>query len=194
MTGYQQENAICNQFSIQTYGQLFSNIYGACAMLILFTKSDQIDFPQFMEVCKQSNIQKGRCDFPLHSPYDQLCLVESELCAYIRESVQNGSMICAAWAPDGRYKTVLRLEKYMDGYLICGLETALQERKKGYAKSLIAAVLTSFPGCCFYSHISIRNIVSARVHIKCGFRKILDHAIFLDGSISAATATYFYKT
>jgi GNAT superfamily N-acetyltransferase len=162
-------------------------------MLILFTSTNTLDFTQFMEVCRQSNLQKGSRDYPSYSQYDQVRLAESELCDYIRDGFRSGSVICAAWAPEGRYKAVLRLEKYMDGYLICGLETLLQERRKGYARSLITAVLESFPNSSFYAHIYSQNIASVQTHVRCGFQRLLDHAVFLDGSVSTKAFTYYTK-
>ena len=45
-----------------------------------------------------------------------------------------------------------------------------------------------------YSHISRDNAPSIAAHTACGFQKILDHAIYLDGSVHPDADTYVYET
>lgn len=162
-------------------------------MLLLLRHPYEIDIQQFMAVCQKSNIEQGRKSYPNFSAYDQLQIVESNLSDYLRESMLEGTLKCAVWAPDGKYKAVLRLEEYRDGYLIAGLETAVNERRKGYASALIHSLLTSFPNTVFYSHVMNGNAASVRLHEKCGFIKIKDTAAYLNGTVSTNAATYCIK-
>jgi L-amino acid N-acyltransferase YncA len=44
-----------------------------------------------------------------------------------------------------------------------------------------------------YSHIRRDNAPSIAAHTACGFRKILDHATYLDGSVHLHSDTYLYE-
>lgn len=96
---------------------------------------------------------------------------------------------------DGRYLSAVRVELYRDGWIVAGLQTAHNERNKGYAKRLLTGVLQQMPkGCKVYSHVDKRNAPSFAVHVACGFEKILDHAVYLDGSVSTNALTLMMKT
>ena len=163
-------------------------------MLLLLQHPGEIDIPQFMKTCREANIEKGKRDYPYFSAYDQLQIVEDHLTEYLIESMREGTLRCAVWAPEGKYKAVLRLEKYRDGYLIAGLATAVNERHKGYASALLHSLLAALPHTVFYSHIEDGNFISVRLHEKCGFVKIRDTAVFIDGTVSAHAATYCKMT
>jgi len=73
--------------------------------------------------------------------------------------------------PSGRYVSALRLEPYRDGLLLEALETAPEQRRKGFAAALIRAVQCFLEGKTkLYSHVDKRNLSSLKVHEKCGFR------------------------
>jgi L-amino acid N-acyltransferase YncA len=44
-----------------------------------------------------------------------------------------------------------------------------------------------------YSHIERNNLASVRAHEKCGFKKITNFAVLLDGSVSQNADTYLRK-
>lgn len=95
------------------------------------------------------------------------------------------------WQVNGRYVSALRIEPFENGWLVAGLETALAERRKGYAKTLLSAVIDQLPdNTTVYSHIHITNKPSLAVHAACGFSEYLDYARLLDGSISINYYTY----
>ena len=102
--------------------------------------------------------------------------------------------ICCVWEKKGRYVAALRLQKWKDGYLLEGLQTHRDHRRKGYAKALITAVLEELQLDKIYVHIQRDNIPSIALHQACGFQKILDHAVYLDGSVHPNADTYVYKT
>ena len=96
------------------------------------------------------------------------------------------------WEVDDEYFVVLRMEVYKDGFLLSGLHTKKRDRNRGFAKLLLKAVcdLYDMP---VYSHVDKRNIPSMRTHLSCGFQKILDYAVFIDGSVSWNSCTLCYK-
>ena len=79
-----------------------------------------------------------------------------------------------------------------DGLLLEALETAPAERRKGYAKALIQAVLPQLGDVKVYSHVNKRNTASRKTHEACGFVKCLDHAVYADGSVLHDSDTYRY--
>lgn len=98
----------------------------------------------------------------------------------------------ALWESQGCYVSALRAEPYRDGYLIEALETHPAERERGYAKSLLDAVLHSgkIPaGHPVYAHVHKKNAASLAVHAACGFERVLEHAVFIDGSVYQHSCT-----
>lgn len=122
--------------------------------------------------------------------YDRDKTMEFE--AYLRQVFfQTKGAVYCIWQKDGRYVSALRLEPFEDGWILAGLETAPQERRKGYATELIRHTVQWLGNGKVYAHIYHRNKASIAVHQRCGFRQIAPHARFLDGSVSAAAGTYF---
>ena len=88
----------------------------------------------------------------------------------------------AQWVIDEELVSAMRVEPYRDGYLVSCLETAPQCRRRGYACSLLRAVIEDKPGV-YYAHVDKRNKASLQLHKSLGFRVYLDHAVFVDGSV-----------
>lgn len=102
----------------------------------------------------------------------------------------------ALWVKDGRYYSALRLEPYNDGLLLSGLETAQEARGKGYATELVRAVLERLSQTDhkrLYSHVRKNNIPSLKIHNCCGFQRILEHAVYVDGSVYHNSCTFCYE-
>lgn len=102
----------------------------------------------------------------------------------------------AVWELEGRYVSALRVEPYRDGYLIEALETRPEVRGKGYAKNLLNGVLQcdAIPSeGNVYAHIHKNNRASLAVHKACGFERILEHAVFIDGSVFHNSCTVKWK-
>lgn len=98
----------------------------------------------------------------------------------------------AIWEVEGMYISVLRAEPYKEGYLIEALQTRKLFQRMGYARKLLDAVLNSdvFPaGIPIYAHIHKSNTASLNLHYSCGFSMYLDHAAFIDGSVSRNSCT-----
>lgn len=97
----------------------------------------------------------------------------------------------AVWQVEGKYLSAVRVEPYRDGWIVAGLQTAQNERNKGYAQKLLMGVLQKMPtDSKVYSHVDKRNATSIAVHLACGFEKILDHAVYLDGSVFTSSYTF----
>jgi GNAT superfamily N-acetyltransferase len=101
--------------------------------------------------------------------------------------------ICCVWEEKGRYVSALRLQPWRDGWLLDGLQTHADHRGRGYAKQLIAESLEALKLEKVYSHIRRDNAPSIAAHISCGFRKLHDHATYLDGSVHCHSDTYLYE-
>jgi len=154
----------------------------------------KLDFAQLAGVYEESLLQQAALDFRHCDEREGFLLARQDLynylssCFYAREDA-----VIACWAPQGSYCAALRLEPYKDGVLLTALETSPQERGKGYATSLVLAVLDHLRTAgirSVYSHIDKKNRSSLTVHNKCGFQRLLEHAVFLDGSVSHESATY----
>ncbi len=145
-------------------------------MLKIVKKMADLDFGQLMTVYAES------CGESLAA--------EQDFYGYLQEDFfrQPGAYY-ALWVVDGRYVSALRMESFRDGWLLTGLETAPNVRRKGYAGALLGGVLAmSNPGR-IYSHVKKDNISSLFVHEKCGFQRISEQAVYLDGSADSHCCT-----
>lgn len=101
--------------------------------------------------------------------------------------------ICCLWEEKGRYVAALRLQPWKDGWLLEGLQTHRDHRRKGYAKALVTAAL-QMPGMeKVYVHIQRQNGASVALHRACGFCKLWNYATYLDGSVYHSADTYLYE-
>lgn len=124
------------------------------------------------------NVYDGNCDTVWYIQRDFFTMPET---------------MCCVWVVNELYCSILRLEPYMDGYLITGLETPVQFRRNGYAEQLIRSAIKYLfdrDVQIIYSHIENRNVASVVLHKKIGFAKIYDYAKYVDGTISANAATF----
>lgn len=155
-------------------------------MLKIISKYHELDASSLMEVYKEGNLQKGMELYPACSEYEQLAFAEQDHREYLREFFHSKGAFLAAWEVQGRYASALRMEPYRDGFLLTALETAPRLRGKGCATELLRQTLAYVAGSFslpVYSHVKKSNIASLAVHKKCGFQIILDHAVYLDGSV-----------
>ena len=158
-------------------------------MLNIVKKLEELDFPALMEVYIEGNEEKA-ADYGAGG----LLRAEREFFEYLQEDFfKHAGAFYAVWRVEGRYISALRLEPYQDGWLLEALETAPEYRGRGYAKALVTAVLEYLDGAPVYSHVSKRNEASLRTHSACGFEKYLDHAVYVDGSVSQRAYTLRYN-
>jgi RimJ/RimL family protein N-acetyltransferase len=156
-------------------------------MLLIADRISKLSFSGLMQVYAESNALNAE---------DQECSIldiEQGFYDYLRGSffAQENSFY-AVWLEAGEYVSALRMEPFKDGFLLAALETAPQHRRKGYAGKLIEAVLAldNFTGKPIYSHIHKKNRASQAVHAACGFVKIMDRALYLDGSANSYCDTW----
>ena len=162
-------------------------------MLKIITSMSQLNTDQLMAVYVESNRENAEEFFSDLNVEAQTEMAEREFLDYLREDFfsQKGAFY-AVWVEDGVYKAALRLEPYKDGYLIEALETAPDERRKGYASKLITEVLPFLRSKNIgkvYSHVGKHNVASLRVHIKCGFQRTAESATYIDGTVTQNSCT-----
>lgn len=156
-------------------------------MLIICQSYCEIDIVQLLAIYQES------IELNMETEQKSRFEVEEDFCEYLREIFFNDAgAICAIWVHDGQYVSALRLETFQDGYLVSGLETNPQARRKGFGRNLLRAVIAYVrekESCIVYAHIDKRNRGSYALHTECGFEQILDYGRLLDGSFS-----YQYRT
>lgn len=163
-------------------------------MLKTYQRLSQLQFGQLMQVYAEGTQENGADHYPDLPPHQQILRAEQDFYEYLRTGffTQDGDLYCI-WQEGDQYVSALRLQRYQDGLLLEALETHPAYRRKGYAERLIRAVLEELRPQKLYSHIGHRNLASQGVHLKCGFRKISDHARYADGSVNSYCGTFLYE-
>ena len=166
-------------------------------MLHIYHSVKDLVFSQLMDVYEESNTLSGREQYQNKPLYEQLREVEQDFYNYLNSVFfRQDNSFYAVWIKEGKYVSALRLEPYINGILLCALETAPNERNKGYAHALILSVL-DYVGKkgnrSIYSHVSKKNVASLNVHLKSGFRILKDHAVYSDGSVATNCYTLVYE-
>lgn len=166
-------------------------------MLTIARSISELRFGGLMSLYSETNRETGRQAWPDEPEYCQLMSAEQECYRYLRDCFfTTPGAVYAVWQIDGKYVSALRLEPYRDGLLLEALETAPEERQKGYAAALIRAVqdwLREQGNVKVYSHVSKQNLASLKTHERCGFHRILEHAAYIDGSVSQSACTMCYE-
>lgn len=165
-------------------------------MLMIARSLKELRFGELMEVYADSNREKAE-DWPDLPPLFALQLAEQDFRQYLQEVFfKIPGAICAVLEEKGQYVSALRLEPYRDGLLLAALETAPDWRKMGYAVTLIREVqrhLAAQGPVKLYSHVNKRNTASLRTHEICGFIRISDHAVYINGSVDYRCTTFLYE-
>lgn len=164
-------------------------------MLKIVYSMKELDFRQLCGVYVQSNSERGARDYPKYSAGEQIIFAEQDFFQNLQCFLLDGKAFYAIWAPAGRYVSALRMEPYLDGFLLEGLETVPSARRNGYARDLIHAVLSYMEeqgNKTVYSHVNKKNRASIAVHLTCGFTKWLKYANYVDGSVSFNAYTLKY--
>lgn len=162
-------------------------------MLIIAGAMAELSFGSLMEIYVEGNRENGAEFYPQEPEARQIALAEQDFYDYLRNDFfsREGSRYMVL-VEEGRYVSALRLESYQDGLLMEALETAPWARNRGYASNLIHSaqeLLTKEGSGPVYSHVSNRNAPSLAVHARCGFRQILDYAVYQDGSVNRRSQT-----
>lgn len=164
-------------------------------MLIWIRSFGELDLPQLMHLHSESICCNGRMNYPDLSENMQIIRAEQDFYDDLSSFFTEPGGTYAVWASEGHYCSALRIEPYSDGLLLSCLETAQEMRRKGCAAQLIRAVLDDLKidgHEKLYSHVNKGNISSLRLHDACGFKCILDHAVYIDGSVYHSSCTFCY--
>lgn len=158
-------------------------------MLKLYDSMNGLRFMNLMDVYSESNRLNAEDQFDYMDINEAVIQVEKDFYSYLSQVFfTTPGALYAVWEERGRYICALRLEPYMDGYLLEGLETAPEYRKMGYASCLIRRVLEHCDRTV-YSHVHKKNRPSLLTHKTCGFVECLDHAVYIDGSVNWNSVT-----
>lgn len=169
---------------------------GRVEMLRLFYQIKDLNFGKLMTLYWESNSLNAQ---ELYSDLDRntaILRAEEDFYRYLQEDffrIPNAAY--AVWEENGVYITALRLEPYQDGLLLEALETHPEYRNKGFAKRLIRGVLQHLEkqgSTVVYSHISKRNTASLKTHLSCGFQRVSEQAVYIDGSVTNRACTMRY--
>ena len=162
-------------------------------MLVVAEKLSDLSFGKLMDVYQEGNLENGRENYPGEPEMRQIALAEQDFYQYLSEIFfRTSGAAYLIWEERGSYVSALRLEPYRDGLLLAALETHPQMRKRGFAEKLVKAALEYAGDIAVYSHVSKKNAASLRTHEKCGFEKILDYAVYADGSVNDRCCTLRY--
>ena len=165
-------------------------------MLHIITSQKELAFAEIKRIYCESILEQGSRDYMGFPGNQRLLEAERDFYFYLKDFLKQKDSFLTLWAPEKTAVAALRCEPYRDGFLIEGLETAPDSRNRGYASHLLNATicyLDSFGSVSVYSHIAKDNHRSVRVHEKCGFQKISDMAVYIDGSADFRCNTYCYK-
>lgn len=165
-------------------------------MLILAESLKDVPFGELMAVYEGTNRENARRKYGYPDGFS-LRQEEADFYQYLREIFfRTPGAVYALWEAQGHCVSALRLEPYRDGWIVSALETAPEQRRKGYAALLIRNVqlLCADRGVGkLYSHVDKHNGASLGVHKKCGFRVASDHAAYLDGSVDSRSFTLVFE-
>ena len=163
-------------------------------MLVVIHSMRELNFGQLMAVYEESNRKNGKEFWPEQPEGQQILRAEQDFYQYLWESFfhAKGSFY-AIWSEKGQYVSALRLEPYQDGLLLEALETAPEYRCKGYASTLIRAVQELPEIEKIYAHVHKKNTPSLHTHESCGFQRVLEHAVYIDGSVRTNSSTLCYE-
>ena len=118
---------------------------------------------------------------------------ELDFLSYLREDFfRQPFAVYAVWVEDSVYKSAVRLEQCGDGLLLHSLETAPDNRRKGYAYNLLTHCIDYLRTTNYkviFSHISKCNRASLMLHKKCGFEMFSDSARYIDGTVTQNSCT-----
>jgi len=166
-------------------------------MLILAHNLRELNFSALMAVYAEGNAENAEAFYPNEDKNIGILRAEEDFYQYLSQSFfPVKGAVYAIWQEKAEYLSALRLEPYRDGLLLEALETHPNYRRQGYGKKLILAVLQWLKGqgsCIVYSHIHKRNQASLQTHLSCGFERISEQAVYIDGSVTDSSCTMRYQ-
>ena len=162
-------------------------------MLIIAEKLRELSFGKLMEVYREGNLNNGQERWPDEPEARQIALAEEDFYNYLQQVFfKTDGARYLIWEERGKYISALRLEPYRDGLLLAALETHPEMRNRGYGSKLLLAALTQTGNAKIYSHVNKKNHASLCTHEKSGFERILEYAVYADGSVNDRCWTLCY--
>lgn len=163
-------------------------------MLKWVTNMKELSFPMLMELYAETNGKTAREEWPDLPEGFALERAERDFYDYLcRVFFRMPGTAYALWELDGTYVSGLRLEPYRDGLLVEALETAPGQRRKGYGRALMQAVIAHTGDTKLYSHVEKHNKASMMLHLSCGFERTSDFAVYIDGSVNYRGCTLCFR-
>lgn len=161
-------------------------------MLKLIKRASEIPFSDMACIYEESLTESGQRSYPHLDANGQAREAAQDFYAFLQDFLKNERCYIFLWEAENRYVSGLRLEPYVDGVLITGLETAPSYRRRGYASKLLRAVLKQpeLQGVRVYSHIHRSNTASSALHLACGFLLSKHNARLVDGTVTGRYDTY----
>jgi len=161
------------------------------SMLKIVLDMAQLPVNPLMAICTDALQRDAKDRYGDLPPGIGLEYAELDLKEYLREVFfREKGAYYALWEENGKYVSALRMIPYSDGLLLHSLHTHPDQRRKGYAASLIRAVLAREGDKKVYSHVKKENLPSILLHEKMGFRKTAACAVYLDGSWDENSLTF----
>ena len=161
-------------------------------MLKIIRRPKELMYSKWMHIYEESLRKQGETAYPYLPAEEQLLRAEQDFYSDLRSFLTEDQGFCAVY--DGI--AAVRFEPYKDGVLLAGLETAPESRNKGVATALVNTVISHLSDngvTAIYSHIEKQNTASLAVHRKCGFSRLEEFAVFIDGSVSYDFVTLVRK-
>ena len=145
----------------------------------------KLKYALIMELYEDDNRMTADQEYAGLPANEALLLAEQDAYGYLAEvffAVPSAFMVILE--SDGKYVSGLRLEPYMDGWLLTGLMTHASFRRRGCASALLHYALGQLPAATkVYSHVEQSNTCSLRFHKKYGFQLHQTWARMLNGGI-----------
>ena len=160
-------------------------------MVTIINDPAELKYSPLMSLYAEDLCARAQTDYPYKTLNEGIIGAEQDFYAYMTQVfLKTDGAYLALW---GNYEAALRMEPYLDGYLLTGLTTASQCRRQGYATSLLNAVVQRMPkGAQLYSHVEKGNAPSIAFHEKFGFEKRNPYGKMLDGELLHNYWTFSY--
>ena len=145
-------------------------------MLLALKSCGKTEYEKLMKIYEESNRENSRRFFPECTEEEALKRTEAAFSEYLAsEFFPEAGTVCYVLEADGKWVSALRLYALSllpRSYYIEALETRTDERKKGYARTLLKGVISALSeGGAFVvrDNVDKNNFPSLAVHEKCGF-------------------------
>ena len=166
-------------------------------MLKLACRLNELNFSELMTVYAESNKENAEEFYHREAPSAAILRAEEDFYQYLSQVFfRTKGTLYAIWGEENGYVSALRLEPYRDGLLLEALETRPDCRRQGFARKLINEVLHWLQeqgNCTVYSHIHKRNYASLQTHLSCGFERVSEQAVYIDGSVTDRSCTMCFR-